>query len=385
MIVILGLPQLLALKYFNRSWWQNKPMRRLSYALPLVGLAGAIMFWSAIWLDLVYLRGPAIFIVGVVLVTELSLMITLPLSGSIRRLGNWIVRKLSVSAESVEANSVDLGRRKALGALAAAIPIGALSIGASGFGRALAGAKVYERKMVIDSLSEELKGLKIFHMSDLHLGPFVKLDDLEKVVAEADKFHPDLVLITGDIADEVPLLSDALKLIDQLGPRLGSFASLGNHEHFRGVERIRKIFDHSPVRLLVDEGVTITDSMASLCLAAIDDPRRMGGDHAQFYRTSLDRAMLATRTDDTVILMSHRPSVFDLASEYGIDLTLAGHTHGGQLGLMGHSVLEVLAPESYLWGHYTRGKSQLYTSAGMGHWFPFRLGCPPEAPIITLA
>ena len=384
MIVILGLPQLLAMKYFNHSWWQNRPLRRLSKALPLVGLAGVVLFWTAIWLGIDYLRSPGLLIVGVVFVIELVLLIAFPLAGFIRHFGNWLLGQLPVGKAPVKSSSVDMGRRKALGTLAAAVPIGALSMGAGGFGRALAGVNVYERKMAIESLPDDLKGLKIFHLSDLHLGPWVKLDDLEEVVAEAEKFHPDLVLITGDIADEVPLLADALKLIDQLDPRLGSFASLGNHEHFRGVERIRKIIDRSPVRLLVDEGVTMADGSASLCVAAIDDPRRMVGDHTQFYRQALDKAMLASRSDDTVILMSHRPSVFDLASESGVDLTLAGHTHGGQLGLMGRSAFEPYSPESYLWGHYTRGKSQLYTSAGMGHWFPFRLGCPPEAPIITL-
>lgn len=321
------------------------------------------------------------------MVFELTLVFTLPLSSLIRYVVGRIARLVPpVRSFGAAANSdlIDPGRRKALGALVAAVPIGTLAMGAGGFGGALAGAKVYERKIAIESLPDDLKGLKIFHLSDLHLGPFVKLDDLEEVVAEAEKFQPDLVLITGDIADEVPLLADALKLIDQLRPRLGSFASLGNHEHFRGVKRIRKIIDRSPVSLLVDEGVTMTVGTAPLCLTAIDDPRRMGGDHTLFFRQALDRAMLASRSDDTVILMSHRPSVFDLASEIGVDLTLAGHTHGGQVGLAGRSLFEAYASESYLWGHYTRGKSQLYTSAGMGHWFPFRMGCPTEAPIITL-
>jgi uncharacterized protein len=82
--------------------------------------------------------------------------------------------------------------------------------------------------------------------------------------------------------------------------------------------------------------------------------------------------------------MSHRPDAFDHAAVRGIDLTLAGHTHGGQIGMFGRSVFESYWPERYLWGRYERNGSQLYTSAGVGHWFPFRLGCPPEAPVIEL-
>jgi uncharacterized protein len=61
-----------------------------------------------------------------------------------------------------------------------------------------------------------------------------------------------------------------------------------------------------------------------------------------------------------------------------------GHTHGGQIGLFGRSAFEALAPELHLWGTYARGESRLYTTSGFGHWFPFRLGCPTEAPILEL-
>jgi predicted MPP superfamily phosphohydrolase len=83
-------------------------------------------------------------------------------------------------------------------------------------------------------------------------------------------------------------------------------------------------------------------------------------------------------------MLSHRPAAFDAAAENGVDLTLAGHTHGAQVGLFGRSLLEPLWPEARLWGHYRQGVSQLYTSSGVGHWFPFRLGCPSEAPVIEL-
>jgi predicted MPP superfamily phosphohydrolase len=83
-------------------------------------------------------------------------------------------------------------------------------------------------------------------------------------------------------------------------------------------------------------------------------------------------------------LMTHRPDAFPPAAERDIDLMLAGHTHGGQVGFAGRSILESSLPGRYLWGKYLLGQSQLYTSCGVGHWFPFRLGCPTEAPIIEL-
>ena len=68
-----------------------------------------------------------------------------------------------------------------------------------------------------------------------------------------------------------------------------------------------------------------------------------------------------------------------------MNLTLSGHTHGGQIGLGGRSIFEYLGgPGQYLWGEYNSGSGKLYTSAGVGHWFPFRLGCPAEAPVLVL-
>jgi predicted MPP superfamily phosphohydrolase len=82
--------------------------------------------------------------------------------------------------------------------------------------------------------------------------------------------------------------------------------------------------------------------------------------------------------------MAHRPDAFNAAVELDIDLTLSGHTHGGQVGLGGRSFWSLFAPGSYLRGLYRKEKSRLYVSSGIGHWFPFRLGCPSEAPIIEL-
>ena len=84
------------------------------------------------------------------------------------------------------------------------------------------------------------------------------------------------------------------------------------------------------------------------------------------------------------ILMSHRSQALDYASPLGIDLVLAGHTHGFQLGLGGRSLFDSLLPDRYIWGQYNQGQSQLYTTCGVGHWLPFRFGCPPEAPLIVL-
>lgn len=385
-LVLFALIYLLLLRFLNRPWWSNRRIKLLSVGLPLAGLLSVGLWSLAMVLGSSWLRNLSVILVGLFMVFEIVLILTLPISSIIRNLGGWLVGLFGSSkAKGTDAHQpIDQGRRKVIGALAAAVPVTTLAMGAGGFGRALAGINVYERALTLPSLPDDLKGMKILHMSDLHLGPFVKLHDIEAALEDAEKYRPDLILMTGDIADDVSVLGDVLKMVDQLHPRLGTFASLGNHEHFRGLTQIKRIIDRSPVRLLVDEGTTIPVGESAIALTAIDDPRSMGRDHTQFFINSLDKALGGVRTGDTTILMSHRPHVFDYASERGVDLTLAGHTHGGQFGLMGRSMFERIGEGRYLWGDYSLGEGRLYTSAGMGHWFPFRLGCPPEAPVITL-
>ena len=110
----------------------------------------------------------------------------------------------------------------------------------------------------------------------------------------------------------------------------------------------------------------------------------MGAKNDEFFQKTIDETLTPVATGDTVVLMSHRPDAFDYAASKDVHLTLAGHTHGGQIGFMGRSVFETYSSGNYLWGEYTLGNSRLYTSAGAGHWFPFRLGCPTEAPVIEL-
>ena len=101
-------------------------------------------------------------------------------------------------------------------------------------------------------------------------------------------------------------------------------------------------------------------------------------------RASVEASLQSAPSDAFYVLMSHRSQAFDTAAPLGVHLTLSGHTHGLQMGLAGRSLFEHLWPDSYIWGHYGGGATHLYTSAGVGHWFPFRLGCPPEAPLFTL-
>ncbi|MCP4684716.1 MAG: hypothetical protein GY867_04630 [bacterium] len=382
-ILFFGLAQILLLRHLNRVWWERRWIRRLAWALPTVGivffvLAVAGEYYRASWLA--YSAAP---ISALAVIAEVSLMLSLPVSGLIHLADRLITKYIRRNGKSEEAPS-DPRRRLFLKGAAAAVPLATITTGFSGVGRAFGPVQIERKQFAYKDLPADLEGLRILHLSDIHLRHYVTLSDLEEVMIEAERHSPDLVLLTGDVADDLAQLPDAMRMITALQPRLGAYASLGNHEYFRGVERVRSLFDRSGVPLFVDKGTRIPVGDSSLFVGGIDDPVSMRNVDQSFLRTALDKTLIDRGENDFTIVMSHRPDVFTTASAHSVDLTLAGHTHGGQIGLFGRSFLERSLPEKYLWGHYHDDDSQLYTSCGVGHWFPFRLGCPPEAPIIEL-
>lgn len=382
-ILLLGLAQILFLRHLNRVWWQKRWIRRLAWSLPIAGIAFFLLtvlgsYYNLDWLS--YTSGP---ITVLAVIAELALALSLPFSGLIHLVDRLIARYIR-HRRGPEAAAPDTGRRIFLKGAATAVPLAAVAVGFSGVGRAFGPVNVERKVFHFKDLPTDLEGLKILHLSDMHLQHYVTLSDLEDVMVNVEPHQPDLVLVTGDLADDLGQLPGALEMIANLRPPLGAYASLGNHEYFRGVERVKRIFDQAGFPLFVDAGVRLPVGNSSLFVGAIDDPVTMHSVDRNFFRTSLGKALLDRRQGDFTVMMSHRPDAFNEALSHTVNLTLAGHTHGGQVGLFGRSLLERDLPEKFLWGHYLDGASQLYTSCGVGHWFPFRLGCPPEAPVIEL-
>ncbi len=233
-------------------------------------------------------------------------------------------------------------------------------------------------------LPPPLEGLRILQISDVHIGPYIQLRDLEDLLDRAMALAPDLILITGDLCDHKPEYLAALRLLESTRPPYGVYACLGNHEYFRGIGLIRRHFDKTTIPLLVDEGLSIPIGAATLYLGGADDPRVLRSPASYRYlQTSVEKAVGRAPDEAFTLLMSHRSQALDYADK-SVDLIVAGHTHGFQFGLNGRSLFEPVLPRSYIWGHYRKEHTQLYTSAGVGHWLPFRFSCPPEAPLLTL-
>ena len=154
------------------------------------------------------------------------------------------------------------------------------------------------------------------------------------------------------------------------------FAILGNHDFLAKVP----VMEAAGIRFLLNEHILLRRGEAELCLIGIDDPN--------FYKThNLERALDGAPSDVTKVLLSHAPQTYRMAEEKGIDLLIAGHTHGGQICLPGGYLImhDHSAPRRVLSGAWREGKLQGYTSRGTGgSGLPVRLNCPAEVTLHTL-
>lgn len=286
---------------------------------------------------------------------------------------------------------VDEGRRTFLRNVSGGVPIVAAATGPVGAVAAAATPNLTELEIKSPRVPKELDGFTLMQLSDVHLGVFIHQDQFERVVdvVKAKGVVPDAIVLTGDIADDYAQLPGALDVLKGLVPAERIYASIGNHEVYRGRDKAKAIYEAAGVSYLCNAGVVVEKNGGRLWLAGADDPAKGLDGPDAFLEATVERCLAACPADvDCKVLLSHRPRAFVFARERGVTLTLSGHTHGAQMGVFGRSLLAPLWPESFLLGHYGHddgaGGSHLYTTAGLGHWMPFRLNCPCEAVLVTL-
>jgi predicted MPP superfamily phosphohydrolase len=384
----------------HRQWWRIRGVRRATWIIPLASLTLVGIWALASMAGLTWLSVALSTVASFILICSVALGISLPVSGiilTLERLIRWIVRSIggrspgnadasAVSSSERALPEVDLTRRSIVTGAAAIIPLAAVTAGAAGVVGSFADVTFPQIPLTFANLPAGLEGLRILHLTDIHLGYYVGLDDLERTLLSAEKERADILLVSGDISDDIGIVNDAIGMLGQFRTRYGTFASIGNHEYYRGVGEFLQAFERVSFPLLRENGATLTIGGSRLHIAGADDPARdASSEKRPFLERSVAAALDGAPSDAFHLLMSHRPEGIEAASRNGVELTVSGHTHGGlQMGFNGRGLFESIVPDSYLWGHYRVGNSQLYTAAGTGHWFPFRLGVPREAPVYTL-
>ena len=289
------------------------------------------------------------------------------------------------NSRSRQERPIDKTRRKLILNSAKAIPVASALLSPAGVQAAMDDPIVRPVNIPIQDLPTGLEGLKILQLTDVHLGLHIDADQFEKIAHSAREYNPDIIVLTGDIADDYSKLGPALDHLQILAAPLGIYACIGNHEIYRGRQAAEKIYKERGIHFLCNNGTVIERGGDRFWLAGADDPARLFKNRTSFYKKSINQALQEKPQDVAVsILLCHRPKGFDVAATKGVSLTLSGHTHGAQMAVAGRSIFEPFMPKSYLLGHYQKDTSHLYTSAGLGHWLPFRLNCPCEGALLEL-
>jgi len=277
-----------------------------------------------------------------------------------------------------------------------AVLVSATPFVAAGYGL-LYGRKdveVVRQRVRLARLPKGFDGFRIAQLSDIHMGPFTTGDYIGRCVAITNGLRPDLIALTGDyIAWDPGLERSVVKVLAGLRAPHGVFGCLGNHEEESDTEEyVSGLFTAQGIRILRQERTPIRLDGDELNLIGIDCPRTQSEqDEEEEYRRDVNRRLHQQLViPGTVnILLSHEPSVFvfDRAADLGIDLILAGHSHGGQLALeFVHRGLNL----SHMFYRYTSGwyeqrSTKLYVNRGIGTTgFPIRLGARPEITILEL-
>lgn len=228
------------------------------------------------------------------------------------------------------------------------------------------------------------RALRVVQISDPHLGPWQPLATLRRRVDELVAHDPDLVLLTGDFltmegAATRGALAAALTPLERLRGRC--FAIFGNHDH-EHPDEVRRALAATGISLLIDEQVIVATAVGPVQIIGADWSWRERREHVQ---TLLGR--FPRRAGHLRLLLLHDPSVFRHVPKGDVDLTLSGHTHGGQLGLVSFGLdWTVLTrtrwPDHGLFGH---GANRLYVHRGTGFYgFPLRVGVPGEASLLEV-
>lgn len=316
------------------------------------------------------------------------------------RVAAWAYRKARqrakwrvAAASSSIADTVSPDRRHFL--QQTAVLISATPFVAAGYGLLYSrlDVEVVRARIRLARLPKAFDGFRMAQLSDIHISPFTTADYIQRCAYITNELKPDLIALTGDyIAWDTEQQEEVVRTLAGLRAPFGVFGCLGNHEEESGTEEsITRLFTAHGIHILRQARAPIVSGGETLNLIGIDEPH---GETETEGRRDLNRKLRQIKElmmPETVnILLSHGdfPDMFDRVAELGIDLMLAGHTHGGQLSLdfvhrglnLSHLIYD------YTSGWYEKNGAQLYVNRGIGTTgFPIRLGARPEISVFELS
>lgn len=250
--------------------------------------------------------------------------------------------------------------------------------------------KVEEVTVPIANLPAALDGLRLLQLTDVHASAYLPIEEVRRVAGLASELKADLVFHTGDfITARNDPLAEAIAELSRVPARYAAFGCLGNHEIYAGAtETATELFARQGVRLLRGQNAELAIGDAQVNVIGVDYQRQPRGlDPELWAKRFLPGVEKLVRPGALNILLTHNPNPFLRAAELGIELTLAGHTHGGQVQVeildSRWSPARFVTP--FVSGLFERQGCRLYVSRGIGTIAaPVRLNAPPEITLLTL-
>ncbi|MFQ5864456.1 MAG: metallophosphoesterase [bacterium] len=240
--------------------------------------------------------------------------------------------------------------------------------------------EVEKLDMSFPNLPESLKGLKIVQVSDIHSSVYTTQEEIEKVVEQVNRLEPDILAVTGDfVSSSKVFIKPCVEAFSKARAKYGVFGCLGNHDYYVGAQEVIKEFRDIGFEMLVNSGVTLLVRGVPLNILGVDDLWQ--------GRPNLVKTLGQVDSNNFNLLLCHQPNYFPTIQFHKIELTLAGHTHGGQIALnFFGSILSFSSfATPYLRGLFEENHSKLYVNRGIGITGPpIRFNSPPEITVITL-
>jgi predicted MPP superfamily phosphohydrolase len=277
----------------------------------------------------------------------------------------------------------DPARRRVLQAAGGALVASPLAVIAYGAFVERTNFRVLETDIPLAGLPQDLDGLRILQLSDIHLGLFLSERQLARVIDATQDLRPHIAFATGDFISAMgDPLEACIRQLARVKTDRGMFGCLGNHEHYARAESLTtQLAARSGIRILRGEAQQLRMGNSVVNVAGVDYQRFANKGH---YLREAARLVYPGALN---VLLSHNPDVFPVAARQGYDLTLAGHTHGGQVTV---EILEQTINPARFFTPYVRGlyrldKAAAYVTRGIGTiGIPARIGAPPEITLIRL-
>ena len=249
-----------------------------------------------------------------------------------------------------------------------------------------ASLRVVSTSLQVSRWPATCRDLRVVVLTDLHVGsPYIGIDKLKAIVARANAQKPDLVLLPGDFVIQgvagghfVPPESAAIVLAALHAP-MGVYAVLGNHDHWLSAARVQAALESNGIPVLEDRSVRIRRGACALSLVGVSDFNE--GQH------DVQRALQGVPAGAAVLAFTHNPDVFPSIPSR-VPLTIAGHTHGGQVYLpgIGRPIVPSEFGQRYAIGHVREGGRDLFVSSGVGtSILPVRFLVPPEITVLEIS